>query len=258
MSKVTPSQVVSAIEMMFTTNERLSSEGRTAHFKQKEVRALLDLLDDLPSELIILPFAEYLEFKQQRASLATALPGWNLGATQPAYGVGGKNAVEALRLLLKKCPDEPPPPESELPFITDDEVRLSIEKRIRAAWTDFRASEWFGATIIAANALESVLLWEVKRAIAAGAKLPPKKKPPDEMALAELIGAASDLGSIHDGTAKQAQLARDARNLVHPGKVAASGSDCDMATALAAFAAVYRVAGDLRGKASTAQTTGPR
>ena len=80
MSKVTPSQVVSAIELMFTSNERLSSEGRTPHSKQRDVRALLDLLDDLPSELINLPFAEFLEFKQQRAALATALPGWNLGS----------------------------------------------------------------------------------------------------------------------------------------------------------------------------------
>ena len=251
MAKVTPSQIVSAIEQMFTANERLAIGGMTPHYKQREVRALLELLDDLPSDLIILPFQEYLEFKQQRASLAAALPGWSLGSAQGAYGVGGKNAVEGLRLLLAKCPDEPTRPESELPFITDNETRLGIEKRIRAAWTDFRASEWFGATIIAANALESVLLWAVKRATAAGSKLPARSKPPDEMALAELIDAASTLNSIQPGTATQAHLARDARNLVHPGRVALTGSDCDMATALAAFAAVYRVAGDLRETAST-------
>jgi hypothetical protein len=62
-----------------------------------------------------------------------------------------------------KCQDELPPLEPEFPFVTDMDTRLGIEDRIRAAWIDFNAKEWLGATTSAAVALEAVLLWEVKR-----------------------------------------------------------------------------------------------
>jgi hypothetical protein len=51
---------------------------------------------------------------------------------------------------------------------------------------------------------------------------------------------------ITSPSAKQAALAQDARNLVHPGKVARTGSACSKATALAALAAVFSVIDDLR------------
>jgi hypothetical protein len=105
-----------------------------------------------------------------------------------------------------------------------------------------------GATTSAAVALEAVLLWEIKRLRRSGLEEVRKKaeKSPDEMVLAELIDEAMDKRSISGGAAKQAHLARDARNLVHPGKVARSGIACDKATALSAFAGLYRIASELR------------
>jgi hypothetical protein len=47
--------------------------------------------------------------------------------------------------------DELPPPEPELPLITDLDTRLGIQDRIHAAWTDFDAREWMGATVFAGN-----------------------------------------------------------------------------------------------------------
>jgi hypothetical protein len=174
-----------------------------------------------------LPFQDYLEFERCRSVLATALPAWNLGGAQPARSVNGKNAVERIRRLMMKCQDELPPPEHEFPFITDMDTRLGIEDRIRAAWIDSNAREWLGATTSAAVALEAVLLWEVKRLEASSHLGPGKKKgkkAPDDMVLDELINAGAVERSISDDSAKQAHLARDARNLIHPGKVARSGT----------------------------------
>ena len=47
---------------------------------------------------------------------------------------------------MKRCNDELPHAEPELPFISNADIRLGIEDRIHAAWTDFNAREWMGTT----------------------------------------------------------------------------------------------------------------
>lgn len=239
--QVTPRQIIEAMDMMGFTYSELD---KIEYHRQSDVRTLLYLIDQLLTELIVLPFYEYVEFERCRSALATALPAWNLGSTQEVYDVGGKNAIARIRHLLAKCPDEPLPVAPEFPFIHDEDVRLGIEDRLRAAWTDFKATEWLGATTFAAVVLEAILLWEIKRLNEGGnIKL---KKCPDQMELNDLIDKAAEENSISWDTARQAHLARDARNLIHPGKVSRSGSSCDKATALGALTAVYRVASDLK------------
>jgi hypothetical protein len=72
--------------------------------------------------------------------LATTLAGWNVGDDlHKAKDVGGKDAVERIRRLMQRCGDELPPPEPELPFIADLDLRLGLQDRLHAAWTDFQA-----------------------------------------------------------------------------------------------------------------------
>src|SRR5208282_6313960 len=163
MSTMKPRQIADAIPGMFGLSANDLDSGSPNHTKQVEVRTLLSLLDSLPRDLLVLPFDELIEFERCRAALATILPSWNLGEPRRVPAVGGKNPVERIRLLLSKCPDELPRPEPELLFLTDDVLRADAETKVHAAWVDFRASEWLGATVFAACALESILLWEVKR-----------------------------------------------------------------------------------------------
>jgi hypothetical protein len=148
MRSILPSQIVSAIDSMFGTN-RNEIDGRAVqHVHKVQVHALLSMLDEVPPALIDLNAQDYLEFSQCRAVLAIKLPAWNLGDIAPAYSVGGKDVMERIRRLMLKCRDQLPPPEPELPVIADDDIRLGIEDRIRAAWIDFDAWEWMGATIL--------------------------------------------------------------------------------------------------------------
>jgi hypothetical protein len=242
MPKVLPSQIVSAVDSMFGPNRNeLDSHAVTPAFRA-EVHALLGLLDEVPSELIDLPATAYLELSRCRAVLSTTLALWNVGDTRPARDVGGRDAIERVRGLMKQCHDELSSPAPELPFIADDDIRLGIEDRIRAAWTDFNAQEWMGATVLAGTALESLLLWALKQRPLAN--IP--KRPLDELHLADLIKFAASNGIIDSATEQQAGLAKDARNLVHPGKALRSGDACNKATALAALAAVYRLAEQLK------------
>jgi hypothetical protein len=237
MPKILPSQAVEAIDSLFGSN-RNELDGRAlTHVYRAEVHTLLALLDEVPTELFDLSSADYLELSRCRAVLATSLVRWNLRNTAPARDVGGKDAVERIRRLMKQCRDELPPAEPELPFILDADIRLGIEDRIHAAWTDFNAREWMGATVFAAAALEALLLWALKRK----KLIETPKRPLDELHLADLIHLALKNGVIDEASEQQARMAKDARNLIHPGKALRSAEACNKTTALTALTAVYRM-----------------
>ena len=242
MPKILPSQVVVAIDSLFGPNRNELDGRAVTHLHRAEAHALLALLDEVPRELVDLPWAEYLEFTRCRAVLSTSVVQWNLGHITPAKDVGGKDVVERIRRLMRRCHDELPPAEPELPFIADADVRRGIEDRIHAAWTDFGAREWMGATVFAGAALEALLLWALKRVSLAEAP----KRPLDELHLADLIGLAKRNTLIDASAEQQASLAKDARNLIHPGKALRSSEECNKTTALTALCAVYRLIDELK------------
>lgn len=242
MPTVLPSHIVEAIDAMFGP-DRNEADVRMVQVTHKgKVHALLAMLDAVAPELIDLNATDYRELSECRGVLATTLPAWSVGDLMPAVQVGGRDVVACIRRLMKQCRDHVPPPEPELPFIKEDDVRLGLEDRIQAAWTDFRANEWMGSTVLAAHTLEALLLWAVKKKIGST----PSSRSPDRMVLNELIDQAAKINLITSDGKRQADLARDARNLIHPGKATRSGSACSKATALTALAAVYRVADDLK------------
>jgi len=64
--------------------------------------------------------------------------------------------------------------------------------------------------------------------------------------LPELREVATELKVIKGDSAAQARLAKDYRNLIHPGRTQSLGQVCDRGTALAAVAALERVVTDLK------------
>ena len=242
MPKVLPSQIVVAVDSLLGANRNELDSRAVTHAHRSEVHALLALLDEVPRELIDLSWVDYLEFTRCRAVLATSLVRWNLGDITPARDVGGKDAVERIRRLIRQCHDELPPSEPELPFIPDADIRLGIEDRIHAAWTDFNAREWMGATVFAGAALEALLLWALKRVSLT--EVP--KRPLEELHLGDLIRLAVKSRVIDESSEQLASLAKDARNLIHPGRALRSREACNKTTALTALSAVYRIIDELK------------
>ncbi len=235
MTRVLPSQIITAIEHMFGSGRNELDTGNIKHIHQNEVRALLELIDSVPHDLIALPFDEFLEFTRCRAVLSTSAARWALGDISPAYANTGKDPVERIRRLMMKCSDSLPPEKPILTFILEDGIRTPIEDQIRAAWTDFFANEWMGATVFAGAALEGILHWTLKDRLS----------DVNGIRLAKMIEEARACGLISEEAKQQAKLAKDARNLIHPGRTDRSGSTCSRATALTALAAVYRVSEEL-------------
>lgn len=240
MPQLLPSQVAMAIDQLFGSNRSELNGGTINGNHRAQVHTLLLLLDQIPDNLMDLSFTDFLEFSNCRGSLATSLARWSVGDTSRTQLQLARDPVERIRRLLLQCRDKLPEPASELPFIKDAlDVQRGIQDQIAAAWIDYQAQEWMGATVFAGAALEATLLWVVKT----HGQVPAAKA--DKMALGELIQAAAAANLISAGTASQAGLAQDARNLIHPGRVARKGIACSKATALTAHAGLFAVIQDL-------------
>lgn len=78
-----------------------------------------------------------------------------------------------------------------------------------------------------------------------------QKAPPSDpigWVLHQYIEIAAELGLVEAATAVQARLAKDFRNLIHPGRAINKQEVCDRGTALSANAAVELVSRDLRAR----------
>lgn len=160
-----------------------------------------------------------------------------------------------------KCPDEAPAPgTTDLPFVTHAELRESIRLDISAANRDFANGEWKGATVLAASAVEALLLFALQEV---AAKKPDSIQPAlaglvenrtlaqkpsgsfESWDLHEYVEVAAQLGLIKPDTLAQTRQAKGFRNLIHPGRAQRKAQKCDRGTALAALAAVEFVVRDL-------------
>lgn len=143
-------------------------------------------------------------------------------------------------------------------FIADSELRTNLQSDIGAINRALSNGEWKAATVLAGSAIEALLLWalqqrptaDVQTAVTAlkGAGVLSGRQgagPLEEWHLHEYIGVAENLGIIKEETATQSRLAKDFRNLIHPGGAQRLKQKCDRATALSAVAGVEHVVRNL-------------
>ena len=137
-------------------------------------------------------------------------------------------------------------------FIPNIALRESIRNDISAANQALHDGLWKGSTVLAGAAIEALLLWAIKREPAnriqtarTSVLASNASTDPDYWGLDQYIRVAKHLGLIEDETQQQTILAKDFRNLIHPGRSAREGQICDRGTALSALAAVELVVRDL-------------
>ena len=107
--------------------------------------------------------------------------------------------------------------------------------------------------MLAGATLEALLLWRVmqhgdakKQSAVKNSQRKVNPAHPQDWHLADYIEIAHELGDIGDDTAAQARLAKNFRNLIHPGRELRNQMRCDRGTAHAAFAALNLVIVDLK------------
>lgn len=269
MPRVLPSDVVVMIENAFPWVTATLEPGLLAQFNDSPpLSALVDLTERIPDgNLRRFTSQNYRNFIWSISSLRHLAVMLDAGQPSASGGlmwprVGPLNALTMLWSLLKECPDEAIAESTPgLEFLDDDDAfRTSVRQDISSAEADFNNGEWKASTVMAGSALEALLLWAVRKypvdkrldAIQKlNLKLDPAKPQNRDWGLAAYIKVTRQLGAISDDTAKQAELAQNFRNLIHPGAEARKQMACDQGTARSALAAVDHVVRDLTARFST-------
>jgi hypothetical protein len=222
-----------------------------------KVTALLRLADELPEELVHMDSADYNRFVFSLSTMRSTLEfePWISGGHPNAqlYGMALGEAISTLRTCISPLSDQQiPEATTGLPFITDAPLRESIRADIAFADQAFSGGEWKAATVLAGAAAEALLLWAITAkktktevGAARSATIPKASSDPNRWGLDEYIKVAHNLGLIGDNAAKQADLAKHFRNLIHPGRSARLKEVCDKGTAHSALAALELVLRDI-------------
>jgi hypothetical protein len=256
MSYIVPSQARALIDSLFpwAENEPLES-GKEISLRPPDVHALLDLLDRIPDRLIRLSNDDFALYCANAAALRCAWENRQNGGghiRMRPLSRADHSPVSEIRRLLAKCPDEGSAPAVVgLELIPDGLFREDLRADISSAESALMQHKYKAATVLGGAVVEALLLWALETygeaKVRATAKASPAE-PLNKWTLSQMIGAAHACGLIADDTRKQAELAQNFRNLIHPGRQARLQEKCDRGTALGALAAVERVAADLAKK----------
>ena len=164
MARVMPTQVVLTIDEFFPHAVKNHPDTILGHSSQ--LLGILNLLKDVPDELIALAPADYSELILAKSTIEDYFRHWwARGSVGDMANIKRFDAVTLIRRNLAKCPDEyPPPTTTELLFIKDDDLRESIRQDIGAASRALNNAEWKAATVLAGAAIEALLHWRLKEA----------------------------------------------------------------------------------------------
>jgi hypothetical protein len=254
MPRVVPSQVVTAIGQLFP-QVHSGADFKLWWGNRAEVLALLDLIAQIPSELMPQDPHDFVTLVISLNLLRGALDHWKTQDGPFSHVAGGeRTAIYDIRDILERCPDEAPTAATTgLLFITDPDLREGLRIDISTAYQALANGEWKAATVLAGSVVEALLLWTLQQATSSdrqtaitnamtkGTLSRPPQGGPDHWSLSEYIAVAEKLARIDPNTATQAGLAKDFRNLIHPGRAQRLAQACDRGTALAALAAVEMV-----------------
>jgi hypothetical protein len=172
--------------------------------------------------------------------------------------VKGFDAVTVIRRLLAKCPDEFPSTSIGLLFISDLALRDNIRADLGAVNRALSNGEWKAATVLSGATIEALLHWRLQESspgpvavngainlLVTNGKMSKPHVNLDYWDLHHFIEVAGHLKLLSDDTCNAARLARNFRNLIHPGRVARLAQSCNRATAYSAAGALEHVIVDL-------------
>jgi hypothetical protein len=255
-----PSQVVQTIDSLFPHAVKNVPDGMLTAGHGSQLLGILNLLKEVPEELIVLAPVDYSELILAKSTIEEHLAHWrSRGPVGDMANIKRFDAVTVIRRALAKCPDEyPPSAATELLFITDTALRDNIRRDLGAANRALGNAEWKAATVLAGATIEALLHWRLREpspgqaavdaAVATLTMSGTITKPDsniDRWELHHFIEVAAHLGLLKTDTCSAARLARNFRNLIHPGRAARLGQVCDRATAYSAVGALEHVIRDL-------------
>lgn len=268
MPYIVPSQVVSVIDKLFPRlNDQNNAPGNEVTIDYTHlysVCSVASLVDQIPQELLTIQADDYAEYTASVAAIKTSIETWTslgnikTGNLSSIHGLSHLNPITIIRRALEKCADEfPSSSTSEMSFIKDDDFRDSIRIDISNAHRAYINNEWKAATVLSGSAIEALLLWAIqkkseeeidairKELISNKIIKKDTESNSEKWDLFTLLEIAHKAEIICKETYIGSKLAKDFRNLIHPGKSIRLGQKCNKATALSSIAALEHVINDL-------------
>jgi hypothetical protein len=224
------------------------------------VAAIVELTKAIPEHLVTLEPEPYIFFVTSLKVLESwaSNGGWGQNLVR-IQGLTDDNPLTTLLKALRSCPDEyPSPGTSALAFIDDEDLRTSLRLDLEATEQAINNGEWKSATVLAGSIVEALLLWKlrteapdkIETTLNAMMGNSQRLKPSTQLEswdLWQYIAVASHLGLISDQGKAQANLTKDFRNFIHPGKSMRTREKCTRPTALIALATAIRIIDEFAG-----------
>jgi hypothetical protein len=262
MQQFVPSQVRAFMDVRFPFAKAQQIGGQSSDVASDYAGALsrlLYMLDRVPDHLMLLPADADAELGEAIESVRLVVDSWRTGnRTQSVKPLVGKNSWSPLAFIRKhidRLPDEGPRPGiAAITIVRDEALRDVLLTDLASARDAFDRAAWKSATVLAGSVAEALLLYVV-------AEQPVEaQRAAKECGLSvnsdiqrwdfhQLTAVAAKLKLISDTAVKQCEIAKDFRNLIHPGRALRLSLKCDRGTAHAAAAAVELVIRDLESRA---------
>jgi hypothetical protein len=269
MARVLPSDAVSLIEHQFPWVISGGSPSGASYANCASLAGVTDVVEQIPDSLLSFSGVQRSDFLFAISSLRHLVNRLESGTSSaggawPWPTVGNTNVVTRLWMLLKECPDEAVSEATDvLEFMDDTMLRQNLRRDLSSADDALNNGEWKAATVLAGALVESLLLWaigrrsnvEIGNAITAASLIQkPDAVKLENWNLAQYIEVAFALNIISESTATQARLAKEFRNLIHPGREKRTRMQCDRGTARTSAAALDLVIREIRGSAAALGT----
>lgn len=271
MPKITPNAVVRFIDRAFPEFRArgLGTLDRGAHQSLATLIALVDAIgDDVLAALTdeqhqdLLVAIEYLRVTTNRWNYPPNPGGPNIVVT-PFVPLANRHPVAVVLEVMEACPEEPAvAAQTRLAFLADPDLERSVAIDVASAEGAVADGRYKNACVMAGSAIEALLLWAVQRrttadhttAVAAAqatrvALGRPRLQQPDadprRWVLEQYLEVARHLPVLSPTPADAAMLAKDFRNLIHPGRAERLQTQATRGSAGQAIAAMMLIIEDL-------------
>ena len=216
------SQIVQMIDELFTHASKNEPHSYLSAGSSSNLLGILNLLKDVPDELITLSPADYSDLTLAKSTIEEHLAVWRSQGNVGAMAlVKGFDVVTVIKRVLTKCPDEyPPSSTTELLFINDAALRENIRRDLGAVNRALNNAEWKAATVLAGATIEAILHWRLQEptpgstavkaavnSLVASGTIGKPNSDLDYWELHHFIEVAAHLGLIGPDTCNAARLA---------------------------------------------------
>jgi hypothetical protein len=256
MAHLLPSDAVKTIDRILPFAADPSANSTLDFSYAAKLASILALIDSIPDGLLPLNSEQLARFIEARTTISTFVE------TSQVQGVHTKvlagSHVKTLREVLTQCPDHAVPATvATLAFIQPQELRDGLRADIASVEASLREADWKPATVMAGSVIEALLLWALQRLppqtvagqlgalVSSGTVSKPRDPALEYWDLHHYIEVAAALDVIKAGTAAQLRIAKDFRNLIHPGRALRLAQKPDRGATLAAAAGLEFVIRDL-------------